>query len=99
MTGLDAKMDHDLHGTPIMVAAVLAYHWYDEIEAGRKRTEYRDVGGYWDKLLWSDGRRGRVKSIKFSRGYTQRKMTWEVRRIDRNEEDGVYEIHLGKRIS
>ena len=87
------------HGAPITIAAVLTYHWYDEIEAGRKRTEYRDIGDYWDERLWSPSVRGRIAAIRFSRGYTQRRMTWEVTRIDRNEEDGVYEIHLGKRIA
>ena len=28
---------------PLTVAANLAFHWYDEIEAGRKKTEYRDI--------------------------------------------------------
>jgi len=87
---------HD--GEPLTVSAILAYRWYDEIEAGRKRIEYRDICPYWSHLLWDAGRRDRVKRIKFSRGYTLRKMTWAVQRIEANRTDGVYEIHLGSRI-
>lgn len=86
-------------GEPITISAVLTYHFYDEIEAGRKRTEYRDICDYWDERLWAPGVRGRIAAIRFSRGYTQTRMTWEVTHIDRNEGDGVYEIHLGKRIA
>ena len=84
---------------PVMVAASLAFRWYDEIERGAKRVEYRDITEYWSRLLWDGGRNRRVKSIKFTRGYTQTKMIWEVRRIVRDEREGVFEIHLGKRIA
>lgn len=86
-------------GAPVMVAASLAFRWYDEIERGAKRVEYRDITEYWSRLLWDGGRNRRVKSIKFTRGYTQTKMIWEVRRIVRDEREGVFEIHLGKRIA
>ena len=86
-------------GGPIMVAASLAFRWYDEIERGVKCVEYRDITEYWSRLLWDGGRNRRVKSIKFTRGYTQTKMIWEVRRIVRDEREGVFEIHLGKRIA
>jgi len=82
-------------GEPLTVSAILAYRWYDEIEPGRKRTEYRGICDYWTHLLWDGGRRDAVKRIKFSRGYTQRKMIFSVKRIDRNTREGVYEIHLG----
>ncbi len=83
----------------LMVSAALTYHWYDEIVAGRKRTEYRDICDYWDERLWSPKVRGKIGSIKFTRAYTSTNMIWDVRRICRNEKDGVYEIHLGKRIA
>ena len=83
---------------PLIVSAILTYHWYDEITAGRKRTEYREITDYWTRLLWDNGRAERITAIKFNRGYTAEKMTWTVKRIDRNEGEGVYEIHLGKRI-
>ena len=40
-----------------------------------------------------------MRADKFTRAYTSTNMTWEVKRICRNEKDGVYEIHLGKRIA
>ena len=84
---------------PVTIAAVLTYHWYGEIESGRKRVEYRDICDYWSARLWDAGMKDRVKAIRFSRGYTQTRMTWEVTRIVRDDAEGVYEIHLGKRIS
>jgi len=86
-------------GPPITVSASLAFKWYDEIEAGRKRIEYRDITPYWTDRLWANGVTERIEAIRFTRGYTNVSMTWEVTEINRNEEDGVYEIHLGKRIS
>jgi len=85
-------------GKPVTVSAILAYRWYDEIESGRKRVEYRDICPYWDHLLWDNGITERIEAIKFNRGYTHTCMTWEVTEICRNEDEGVYEIHLGKRL-
>ena len=86
---------------PFTVAANLAFHWYDEIESGRKKTEYRDASPYWTEHLFKDGDiyGQRASFIKFSRGYTKRNMTWSIRRIDISEEDGCYMIRLGKRIA
>ena len=86
-------------GPPITINAVLTYHWYGEIEAGRKTVEYREINDYWERRLWADGVAERIAAIRFSRGYTDTRMTWEVTEIVRNEEDGVFEIYLGKRIS
>ena len=86
-------------GPPITINAVLTYHWYGEIEAGRKTVEYREINDYWESRLWADGLTERIAAIRFSRGYTNTRMTWEVTEIVRNDEDGVFEIHLGKRIS
>lgn len=83
---------------PLVVSAILAFRWYDEIAAGRKRIEYREICDYWTRLLWDGDRTERITAIKFNRGYTPVTMTWQVREICRNEVDGVYEIHLGKRI-
>lgn len=84
---------------PVTLNAVLTYHWYDEIAAGRKRVEYRDINDYWTPRLWDGGMAERVRAIRFSRGYSNTRMTWEVREIRRNDSEGVYEIHLGKKIA
>ena len=86
---------------PFTVAANLAFHWYDEIESGRKKTEYRDLSPYWTEHLFKDGDiyGQRASFIKFSRGYTKRNMTWTIRRIDISEKDGCYMIRLGTRVA
>ena len=83
---------------PRIVSAILAYRWYDEIAARRKRIEYREICDYWTSRLWADGANRRVAAIKFNRGYTPVSMTWQIIKIMRNDKDGVYEIHLGERI-
>ncbi len=98
---LDARDDDRItrRTKPITVAAVLARKWYDEIAAGRKTIEYRDICDYWDARLWAPDVRGHIGAIKFSRAYTATNMIWEVVRVDRNEQDGCYEIHLGRRLA
>jgi len=83
----------------ITINAALTFHWYDEIDKGSKRIEYREIGPYWDAKLWDNGITERIAAIRFSRGYTNTRMTWEVTKITRNEDEGVYEIHLGKRLA
>ena len=96
---LDGRGAAKADASPVTINAVLTYHWYGEIESGRKRVEYRDITDYWTARLWADGMAERVKAIRFSRGYTNTRKTWEVTRIVRNDAERVYEIHLGKRIS
>ncbi len=87
------------------VAANLAYRWYDEIESGKKKVEYRDMTDYWEKHLFKtvkdeNGDEGDVPAvrIKFSRGYTKTNMTWTITRIDLDAKNAQYCIHLGKRV-
>jgi len=89
---------HTTTGGPITVAASLAFKWYDEIAAGRKRTEYREITDYWTRRLWDGDTTERIAAIKFTRGYTPVHMTWEVKEIERDDGEGLYKIHLGKRI-
>ena len=82
----------------VTVNSVLTHRWYDEIDGGRKTVEYREINDYWtSRLFRPDG--SPVDAIRFSRGYTNTRMTWEVEYITRDVPEGVYEIHLGKRIS
>ena len=48
------------------VHLVLTHHWYDEIAAGRKRTEYREQTGQWRMRL----HQRTPYPIVFHRGYT-----------------------------
>ena len=61
------------------ITTTLAYNWYDLIESGAKKVEFREGKPYWDvRLLGHE-----VKTITFSRGYTSRRMTFEVRGVHR----------------
>lgn len=83
------------------VAANLAYRWYDEIAAGTKKVEHRDLTEYWEGRLFRD--KGEDETIpasfiKFTRGYTKKHMTWTVERIDIDLKNRQYHIHLGKQV-
>ena len=88
---------------------VLKARYYDEIEAGTKKVEYRDFTEY--NLKRTIG----IKTVRFNRGYVKNapQMRWEVEKIvlldaDDNECDpfnvpedfwpATIAIHLGKRI-
>ena len=91
---------------------VLAGEFYDAIEAGKKKVEYRDFTE--NNLKRTIG----IKTIRFNRGYGSKgkppkQMRWEVKRValvdDENEECNPMKvpedfwpttiaIHLGKRL-
>lgn len=88
---------------------VLQGKYYDEIEAGRKKVEYRDFTE--NNLKRTIG----IKTIRFNRGYVKNapQMKWQVKKVvlmdaDDNECDPfnvpddfwptTVAIHLGKRI-
>ncbi len=88
---------------------VLKGEFYDEIDSGRKRVEYRDFTEY--NLKRTIG----IKTIRFNRGYVKNapQMKWEVEKVvlldaDDNECDPfnvpegfwptAIAIHLGKRM-
>lgn len=50
----------------------LKKQWYEMIERGEKREEYREMKPYWQKRLT-----GRIDAVCFSYGYTKRRMTFE----------------------
>lgn len=50
----------------------LKKQWYEMIERGEKREEYREMKPYWQKRLT-----GRIDAVSFSYGYTKRRMTFE----------------------
>ena len=80
----------------------LKKQWYEMIERGEKREEYREMKPYWQKRLT-----GRIDAVSFSYGYTKQRMTFECAGITvgrgRPEwgapDDEVFVIKLGKRIS
>ena len=84
---------------PKTLFCVLTAFWYDQIETGLKRVEYREVKSYWSKRLYgcSPG-----DKIIFSRGYTKRRMMATVTKIeivyglntDLHTNKNVYAIHF-----
>lgn len=90
----------------------LKAEWYNLIEQGIKRTEYREIKPYWFKRLTVTTRIGSIMCRQFDTctfvyGYTKRQMIFEVKHIDRGTgktewgaEEGkeYFRIHLGRRL-
>ena len=77
--------------------------WYEMIESGVKKEEYREVKPYWLKRLAE----GQIYThVKFSYGYTKRVMTFEIESITMGTgkiewgapTEDVFVIRLGKRV-
>ena len=52
---------------------VLKHQWYDMIESGEKREEYRAITPYWRKRIQSGKR---YTHVRFHRGYTAKSMVF-----------------------
>lgn len=62
----------------------LKAQWYEMIESGIKREEYREIKPYWTKRLVNpDGSFKKFDTITFTYGYTKRKMVVECTQIRR----------------
>lgn len=86
--------------------------WYDLIEEGIKKTEYREIKPYWFKRLTITTSFGsvlcrRFDTVTFVYGYTKRQMTFVCKSIDRGQgkpewgaEEGkkYFRIHIGQRL-
>lgn len=83
---------------------VLTYHWFDEIESGRKTHEYRRCSPYWNNVM--EKRRENIDSVVFHRGYTAYIIKKEVKSItivdgkntDLHINEKVYDIELGEKL-
>lgn len=67
--------------------------WYEAIECGEKRVEYRKQCPKYRKWFIEQ----HPSAVKLQRGYTNRQMVWEVTGSEDCGADGI-EIYLGKRI-
>jgi hypothetical protein len=82
----------------VVIHLVLTYHWFDEMVAGRKDTEYRAMTPHWMRLIWF--RRHRITHARFSRAYTSRTMTRRVLSVSIGDcpyegwDGEYYRIHL-----
>ena len=75
--------------------------WFDEILAGSKKIEYRDIKPYWTKRLFNDdGTPKNFDEILFRNGYSKncRKMRVKFLGVKKGKDKvkKKYEIMLGK---
>lgn len=59
---------------------VLTHYWYDEVQSGAKRIEYRAHTAFWRSRIWS--RHEQFTRVRFRRGYTQEASLHDVTLID-----------------
>lgn len=91
---------HSFAGEPVVLDLVLIGYWWDEVAAGRKRTEYRKMTPRWKRLIWD--RRRRIVAVRLRRGYTRRSITLPVTYTDIGRcpyagwTGEYYRLHLGK---
>lgn len=76
--------------------------WYEMIESGEKKEEYREIKEYWRKRLVNK----HYSHVRFRYGYTKRTMLFELKGITVGygrpewgapKRTGVYILYLGKR--
>ena len=82
--------------------------WYNLIESGEKKEEYREIKDYWTKrLTQEDGTFVEYDTITFVYGYTKREMTFKCTGIrvgqgnpawGAPEDDDVYIISIGEKL-
>ena len=72
---------------------VLTYHWFDEIEKGKKNIEYRDCSPYWRKRIFDND----PNIVVFHRGYSKNIMVFSIK-SKLVSGQGIIEIRLGKRL-
>lgn len=56
----------------------LKKEWFNMIESGEKKEEYREIKDYWSVRLF---RTGTPTHVQFSYGYTRRRMMFEIKQI------------------
>lgn len=77
--------------------------WYNMIESGIKKDEYREKKPYWAKRLIDRN----YKYVTFSYGYTQRRMTFKYEGYELGlgkkewgaPDEEVFIIHFGERLN
>ncbi len=70
--------------------------WFDEILAGTKKIEYREVKPFWKKRLFtSEGKVKEYDEILFTNGYGNNRPRMRVQFLGVREVNNKYEILLG----
>jgi len=68
---------------------ILKHKWFDLIEKGKKKVEYRKNTAYYRKRLFD------ANNVTLHRRYSNRTMTFEIELI---VDSNPIEIYLGKRL-
>lgn len=58
---------------------VLKHKWYDMIEEGIKKEEYRKLGSFYKKRIWD--KKDEVENVIFHKGYTNTTLKKKVNEI------------------
>ena len=74
---------------------VLKYKWFDMIDCGEKREEYREMTDYWTKRIWNN--RFSIQNIIFHRGYSNVTMDCKVLFITMNDGNPKWGAIPGKK--
>jgi hypothetical protein len=77
------------------ITTTIKREWLQEIAAGRKRVEYREINPYWTRRF---SRANTPFLLRLINGMGARtpELTVIVRRIRKNSRSGNYELALGK---
>ena len=75
----------------------LKKEWYEMIESGEKKEEYRNLSPYWiTRLLQPDNTTFKEYThVKFTYGYTSRSMTFEIESISIDEGKVEWGANIG----
>lgn len=77
---------------------VLKAQWYNLIEQGEKKEEYRDITPYYDKRLRNaDGSFKHYDAVCFHYGYSSKTMTFEIKDIVIGEGKPEWGAEKGKK--
>lgn len=81
---------------PLHLHLALKHKYYNQIERGEKKVEYRDNTLYWRVRIVKPWCSNGGNTVTFHRGYTNTTMTFKISSLVINGDK--IELHLGERI-
>ena len=75
---------------------IIKGEYIDQIKAGTKKIEYRDITPFWTSRLYNNGKKREYDNIEFINGYNKdaRRMFVEYKGVSKKA--GLYNIALGE---
>lgn len=74
---------------------VLKHRFYDAIDQGKKKVEYRDNTPYWRRRIVPKWNSNGGNTVIFHRGYTNQTMRFKIALLVLGDQ---IELHLGERL-